>query len=133
MIIKAISVRQPWASMIANKEKTIEIREWNLKYRGPLAICSGKTVDPEDKEDCKGLPLGNVVAIADLINVSRATIEDEERACCSICEEIHYSFKFGKIIKLEDDDWKVKGRLKLFGIKVPTHYEQFIKYHFEYK
>lgn len=40
--MKAITVRQPWASLIAAGVKTIETRSWSTKYRGPLAIHAGK-------------------------------------------------------------------------------------------
>ena len=40
--MKALTVRQPWASLIAAGVKTIETRSWSTKYRGPLAIHAGK-------------------------------------------------------------------------------------------
>lgn len=40
--MKAITVRQPWASLVAAGVKTIETRSWATKYRGPLAIHAGK-------------------------------------------------------------------------------------------
>lgn len=43
MIIKALTVYQPWASLIALGEKTIETRGWYTKYRGPLAIHAAAT------------------------------------------------------------------------------------------
>lgn len=39
--MKALTVRQPWASLIAAGVKTIETRSWSTKYRGPLAIHAG--------------------------------------------------------------------------------------------
>lgn len=40
--MKALTIRQPWASLIAHGVKTIETRSWSTKYRGPLAIHAGK-------------------------------------------------------------------------------------------
>lgn len=40
--MKALTVRQPWASLIAAGVKTIETRSWSTEYRGPLAIHAGK-------------------------------------------------------------------------------------------
>ena len=40
--MKALTVRQPWASLIAAGVKTIETRSWSSEYRGPLAIHAGK-------------------------------------------------------------------------------------------
>lgn len=39
--MRALSVKQPWASLIAQGEKTIELRTWSISP-GPLAIVSSK-------------------------------------------------------------------------------------------
>lgn len=39
---KALSVKQPYAGMIASGEKTIEVRTKPTKYRGQLLICASK-------------------------------------------------------------------------------------------
>lgn len=44
-IIKALSVRQPWAGLIACGEKPIEYRSWKTSYRGDLLICSSSGVE----------------------------------------------------------------------------------------
>lgn len=43
--MKAITIRQPWAGLIAVGEKVYETRSWPTKYRGPIAIHAGKS-DP---------------------------------------------------------------------------------------
>jgi activating signal cointegrator 1 len=40
--MKAISLWQPWASLIATGAKTIETRSWSTRYRGPIAIHAAK-------------------------------------------------------------------------------------------
>jgi hypothetical protein len=45
--MKAISLWQPWASLVATGAKTIETRSWPTKYRGPLAIHAAKRCDDE--------------------------------------------------------------------------------------
>ncbi len=42
--MRALSVHQPWATWIANGEKTIETRKWRTHYRGDLLICSTKKI-----------------------------------------------------------------------------------------
>ena len=39
--MKCITVKQPWAHMIANLGKLVENRSWATGYRGPLAIHAG--------------------------------------------------------------------------------------------
>lgn len=40
--VKAISVWEPWASLIAMELKRFETRSWSTNYRGPLLICASK-------------------------------------------------------------------------------------------
>lgn len=43
--VRAITLRQPWASLITVGAKTIETRSRSTKYRGPLAIHAGHRWD----------------------------------------------------------------------------------------
>ncbi len=76
--MKAISIRQPWASMIASGEKTIETRTWSTKYRGPLLIVASK------KPAIEGLPSSVAVATVRLVNCRPMTREDEAAAKCDL-------------------------------------------------
>ncbi len=42
MKIKAISLWEPWASLMATGAKPTETRSWSTNYRGPLLICAAK-------------------------------------------------------------------------------------------
>lgn len=48
--VKAISLWEPWASLMRCGAKTIETRGWSTSYRGPLLICGAKrwTTDQYD-------------------------------------------------------------------------------------
>lgn len=41
--MKCLSVKQPFAGLIAAGTKRLEIRTWQTNYRGPLLICAGLT------------------------------------------------------------------------------------------
>jgi hypothetical protein len=41
--MKALSLWQPWATLIAIGAKRYETRSWQTTYRGPLVICASKT------------------------------------------------------------------------------------------
>ncbi len=41
-IMKALTLYQPWATLVAIGAKRIETRSWGTNYRGPLAIHAGK-------------------------------------------------------------------------------------------
>lgn len=40
-VVRVLTLRQPWASLIALGVKSIETRSWSTQYRGPLAIHAG--------------------------------------------------------------------------------------------
>ncbi len=40
--MKALSLLQPWATLVATGSKRIETRSWKTKYRGPIAIHASK-------------------------------------------------------------------------------------------
>lgn len=45
--MKCLSLKQPYAYLLASGKKTIEIRKWNTKYRGELLIHASKTMNDE--------------------------------------------------------------------------------------
>lgn len=45
LLLKALTIRQPWASAIASGFKSIEVRTWYVHYRGHLLIHAGSTID----------------------------------------------------------------------------------------
>ena len=49
--MKAITLRQPWASLVALGVKAIETRSWSTRYRGPLAIHAAARQPIERGED----------------------------------------------------------------------------------
>lgn len=40
--MKALSLWQPWASLMMTDAKRFETRSWSTNYRGPLVICAAK-------------------------------------------------------------------------------------------
>lgn len=88
--MKALSLTQPWATLVAEGAKQIETRSWATSYRGPLAIHASKNIpgwvadvvrsephftamlgalsDPRNKV-IGNLPRGCVIAIAELVSV----------------------------------------------------------------
>ena len=108
--MKALSLWEPWASLIALGPKKIEIRNWNTGYRGDLLICAAKVgmgKGAKDKEvhdaistyqsadDCEEylglkralLPAdfvpqyGKAVAVVELYNSRSLTVADGLAAC----------------------------------------------------
>lgn len=44
--MKAITLTQPWAALVATGEKAVETRSWSTSYRGDIAIHAGKGLKP---------------------------------------------------------------------------------------
>ncbi len=74
--MKALTICQPYAEMIARGEKVIENRTWPTNYRGPLAIHAGKSkcwMDDDDIAEYPRMAFGAVVATATLVDCKRVT------------------------------------------------------------
>ena len=62
--MKAITISQPYASLIASGEKWIENRIWNTYYEGPIAIHAGKGTQYMTRKELANVPHGCIVATA---------------------------------------------------------------------
>ena len=103
--MKAISVKDPFASMILLGKKTIETRTWKTNYRGDIVICaSKKPVSPIS---------GFAVCIVNLIDCRPMVPDDEKEACCGIYPGA-WSWVLANIRRIEQ--FSVKGQLGLFNI-----------------
>lgn len=49
--MKALSIRQPWASLIMKAGKSIENRNWPTKYRGRILVHAAKGMTRDEHED----------------------------------------------------------------------------------
>ena len=76
--MKALSLHQPWASMIAIGTKTIETRRWKTNYRGDLLICSTKKpyFDP--------MRCGYALCIVNVFDCVPMTLDHTAAACCDV-------------------------------------------------
>lgn len=68
--MKALTILQPWAELIATGQKRIENRVWSTSYRGLLAIHAGKS--RSRLGDYEPLPermeFGAIIAVANLVD-----------------------------------------------------------------
>ncbi len=115
MIIKSISIREPFASMIRDGKKTIETRTWKTNYKGNLLICASKYPKTEFS--------GKAIAIAELYNCRKMEKGDERDACCKIYEKA-YSLCLRNIRPIPP--FHVKGKLSLFNTEINDDIEKYI-------
>ncbi len=82
--MKALSVKQPWATLIVEGEKTIEVRGWKTDHRGPLLICASAAPNNvfwhDDVENTHRLMhAGCIIGAVNLIDC-RPMVEDDDLA-----------------------------------------------------
>lgn len=102
--MKALTLTQPWASLIALGAKCIETRSWSTRYRGPLAVHAAKGLGPVGRRrglhalcgespfcdvllaagysamrmPAWGLPLGAIVAVCYLVSIEEILPGDDQ-------------------------------------------------------
>jgi hypothetical protein len=86
--VKAITIRQPWAHLIAAGVKDVENRSRNWSHRGRIAVHAGQTDDRAAVGDGRvrgslglswpAMPHGRVLAVVTLADCHRA-----EAGCCN--------------------------------------------------
>ncbi len=77
--MKVLSIKQPFAELIVQGKKKIELRKWNTKFRGEFLIHASKTPDKKAMQrfDFSDLPLGAIIGQASLIGVKQYTTKKE--------------------------------------------------------
>jgi hypothetical protein len=128
--MKALSVKQPYASWIADGSKTIETRKWATKYRGPLLICSSARTDEETINaaysslirlggrmgNFSSADYGMALCTVDLAGCRPMTKGDERSARCEFYEGA-FSWELRNLQRVKP--FPVKGMLGLFRVNLP--------------
>jgi hypothetical protein len=60
-MLKALTLTQPWATLVAIGQKRIETRSWSTPYLGPIAIHAAKGFPGWAKETCDESPFYEVL------------------------------------------------------------------------
>ncbi|RCJ20111.1 hypothetical protein A6S26_05165 [Nostoc sp. ATCC 43529] len=144
--MRAISLWQPWASLIPFGLKKYETRSWATNYRGDLLICSAKKqsreqeriydkilykyqdqypdllIDDESVREWNDLPRGCVIAIvtlADCIQMTEESITQhpEVEIDCGDWQVGRWAWKLENIRKIKEP-FPVKGRQGFFSVDV---------------
>lgn len=113
--MKAITIKQPYASLIANGYKEYEFRTWKTKYRGEVLIHAGKSIDKKAMKKFEKLnleyPIGCIIAkakIADCIKVDddfrKEVVPKNPEVYSGLVTKTHwegYAFKIDSVEKIE--------------------------------
>jgi len=78
--MRALTLWQPWAQLIADGRKRIETRSWGTHHRGPLLIHASKTMDREYAEgvgyEPDHLVRGAVLCIVELYDCEQMPVRE---------------------------------------------------------
>ena len=107
--MKTLSLKQPWAELILQGKKKIEIRKWNTKFRGEFLIHASKNADQEAMEKFgfsdNSLPCGFIVGKAKLIDVKNykdtGDFEEDKKLHLASEEWGSYGFILEDVEKVE--------------------------------
>jgi len=120
--MKAISVKQPWANLIAFLFKWFETRTWGTKYRGRILIVSSLKPDKHalgfvdaKKPPWTEYPYGYAIAVAELTESRPMTVDDQEGSCCTIYPKAHV-FRLENVRRIKPI--KVKGQLGIYNTDI---------------
>ena len=125
--MKCLSICQPFANLIIENKKTIELRKWNTNFRGVFLIHAPIKIR---KEDCKRLKInenfttGAIIGKAELVDVKKYDLLKEIK----MDQKKHFSVKnfqnrtYGFILK-NAKPFRIpipcKGKLRFFDIELP--------------
>jgi len=128
--MKVITIKQPYATLIAKGLKKYEFRTWKTKYRGEILIHAGKGIDKEAMKKFSEYnfeyPSGCIIAkvmITDCIKVTdefRKELKKENPLVYSNIinnkEYNGYGFKIEKVEEIEPIE--INGKLSLWDYDV---------------
>lgn len=121
--MKALSVKQPFASLIVEGEKTIEVRSWKTDYRGEILIIS--SARPAYKHGYEDMPDGvllGVVELVDIVPLEKKHLYDAWLDMTDAQMRGQYAWIL-KNPRMYDSRLPMKSKLRLFD--VPMHIDEY--------
>ena len=123
--LKVLTLRQPWATLVAEGIKKYEFRSWKTNYRGKVLIHAGTVIDKDDMKKYEHMNLDfpsrriiAVVEIEDCLELDKdlnKKIISENNIAYGHKIRTGYAWKLKNIKKI-DYDKEVNGQLGLWNI-----------------
>jgi predicted transcriptional regulator len=125
--MKCLSLKQPYADLLAFGEKTIELRKWNTRFRGEFLIHASKNIDIQACErldiDIDKLTIGAIIGSAFLYDFKEYSNQEEfnkdKQKHFSIVTKYFDGYKYGFLIRnarLFKKSIPYRGRLRFFEV-----------------
>lgn len=123
--MKVITLKQPWATLVAEGIKKYEFRSWKTNYRGKILIHAGCGIDKEGMKMVKNLnleyPSKKILAEVEIIDCLELNehlnnkIISEKNIAYGTKQRTGYAWKLDNVIKI-DSTKQVNGKLGLWNI-----------------
>lgn len=110
--MKGLSVKEPFATWIAEGQKWIETRSWGTDYRGPLLICA--SAKPRKSFSLPYCNAGHALCIVTLTDVRPMRRDDQRYAKCDYRPNLK-AFVFANRYRL-NRPLPAKGALYLWDV-----------------
>jgi predicted transcriptional regulator len=125
--MKCLSLKQPYAELLAFGEKTIELRKWNTRFRGEFLIHASKNIDIQACErldiDIDKLTIGAIIGSAFLYDFKEYSNQEEfnkdKQKHFSIVTKYFDGYKYGFLIRnarLFKKSIPYRGKLRFFEV-----------------
>lgn len=130
--MKAISVKQPWASLIALGIKTIECRSWKTNYRGDLLICSSQSKERITNSSL----LGKSLCVVELLDIEKFSLDFLEKTFLpdELVPKALTGYAWKIRLKYEVIPINIRGKLNLYQVddniikKLPALYQNHLDF-----
>lgn len=123
--VKVLTLKQPWATLVAEGIKKYEFRTWKTNYRGKVLIHAGAGIDKKELAKFKDLnleyPSKKIIAeveIKDCLELDdklNDEIIQENNIAYGSKKRTGYAWKLGNVKKI-DVDKEINGKLGLWNI-----------------
>jgi len=124
--MKVITLKQPWATLVAEGLKKYEFRSWKLNYRGEILIHAGKGVDLDAMKKFKNLnldfPKSRILAKVNILDcielnkdINEQIIKENELVYGHKYNRTGYAWKLEVIEKINDNK-DVSGKQGIWNI-----------------
>lgn len=134
--MKVLTIKQPWATLIMQGDKSFEFRSWQTKYRGDLLIHAGKGIDKEAMKRLakylpEEIPLGKILGKVTLVDCIRMCPEFKEmllKENSDIYTKSSFSENFGwqvENVQVFDEPIEAKGHLSLWEYDIDGEKERY--------
>ena len=124
--MRVITLKQPWATLVAEGLKKYEFRSWKYSYRGEILIHAGKGVDKEAMKKFEHLnlnyPRSRIIAKVKILDcvkldkeINENIIRENELVYGHKYDRTGYAWKLEVIEKI-DDDKAISGKQGIWNI-----------------